>query len=76
MLNQKHQSVSEWLVVRGQQGKRSAFEALIKLWHQRFYVYAMKRTQDQEVALDLTQEALVSISRNLQKLSDPAGFPK
>jgi hypothetical protein len=35
----------------------------------------MKRKQDREVALDLTQEELVSISRNLQKLSDPAGFP-
>ena len=76
MLKEKQRSVSEWLVVRAQRGERSAFEALIKLWHQRFYVYAMKRTQDREVALDLTQEALVSISRNLQKLSDPAGFPK
>ena len=28
------------------------------------------------MALDLTQEELVSISRNLQKLSDPTGFPK
>lgn len=76
MLNQKQRSVSEWLVVRAQQGERSAFEALIKLWHQRFYVYAMKRTRDREAAQDITQETLVSISRNLQKLSDPAGFPK
>ena len=76
MLNQNQRSVSEWLVIRAQQGERSAFDALIKLWHQRFYVYAMKRTKDREVALDLTQEALVSISRNLRKLSDPAGFPK
>jgi RNA polymerase sigma-70 factor (ECF subfamily) len=76
MLNQKQRSVSEWLVIRAQQGERSAFDTLIKLWHQRFYVYAMKRTRDREVALDITQEALVSISRNLQKLSDPAGFPK
>lgn len=76
MLNQKQRSVSEWLVVRAQQGERSAFEALIKLWHQRFYVYAMKRTRNREAAQDITQEALVSISRNLQNLSDPAGFPK
>ena len=61
MLNQKQRSVSEWLVVRAQQGERSAFEALIKLWHQRFYVYAMKRTRDREAAQDITQETLVSI---------------
>jgi hypothetical protein len=31
MLNQKQRSVSECLVLRAQQGERSAFEALIKL---------------------------------------------
>ena len=75
-LSQQQRAVTEWLVIRAQQGEREAFDALIKLWYQRYFVYAIKRTGDREIALDITQEALVSISRNLRKLADPAGFPK
>lgn len=72
----KHQGYNEWLIIRCQQGEREAFDALLEHWHRRFFLYALKRLGDRDAALDVTQECLLSISRGLGGLADPAAFPK
>ena len=76
MLDLKQKAYNEWLVVRCQQGEPQAFEELIKHWQKRYYLYAMNRLNDREAARDVMQECLISINRNLGKLSDPAAYPK
>ena len=72
----KQQSFNEWLVVRSQSGEREAFDKLVRLWQQKYFLYALNRLGDREAAKDVTQECLLSISRNIGKLSDAAAFPK
>lgn len=76
MKNLQHQGYSEWLVIRCQQGEMTAFNDLLEHWHRRFYLYALRRLGDRDAALDATQDCLLSISRGLQNLADPAAFPK
>lgn len=76
MTDLKQKSFVEWLVVRCQHGEREAFEELVKHWQQRFYLYAFNRLREQEAARDVTQDAFLSISRNISKLKDPTTFPK
>ena len=76
MLDLKQKAYSEWLVVRSQQGERGAFDLLIEHWQKRYFLYAFRRLNDREAARDVTQECLLSISRSLRKLADPAAFPK
>lgn len=76
MLDLKQKAYNEWLVIRSQQGERDAFDELLRRWQRRYYLYAMNRLHDREAANDVTQECLLSISRNLNKLSDPAAYPK
>ena len=76
MLDLKQKAYNEWLVVRCQQGEPQAFEELIKHWQKRYYLYAFNRLKDKEAARDVAQECLLSISRNLGKLAEPAAYPK
>ena len=76
MKDLKQQSYIEWLVIRSKLGEQSAFNSLIKHWEQRYYLYALNRLNDPAAAQDVTQECLLSISRSISKLSDPAAFPK
>jgi len=39
-------------------------------------VYAVRRLEDQDAAREVVQESLLSITRGLGKLEDPAAFPK
>lgn len=71
-----HQSYSEWLVLRCQLGEPEAFEQLVELWRQSYFLYALNRLNDREAAQDATQDCLLAISRSIGKLSDPAAFPK
>ena len=72
----KQCSLNEWLIIRSQQGEVDAFTALVKNWQQRYYLYALNRLKDKEAARDVTQDCLLSITRNLGSLSDPAAYPK
>ena len=76
MRDLKERSFNEWLVIESQRGEVDAFNSLIKHWEQRYFLYAMNRLKSREAARDVTQESLLSISRSLAKLSDPASFPK
>lgn len=72
----KERSFNEWLVMESQRGEIEAFNTLIKNWEQRYFLYAMNRLKSREAAKDVTQESLISISKGLRKLSDPAAYPK
>ena len=76
MRDLKQRSYNEWLIIRCQQGEEEAFTALVKSWEQRYYLYALNRLKDKEAARDVTQNCLLSISRSLNKLADPAAYPK
>ncbi|MBL4574345.1 MAG: RNA polymerase sigma factor [Gammaproteobacteria bacterium] len=76
MHNLKERSFNEWLVIESQRGEKDAFNTLIKNWEQRYFLYALNRLKNREAAKDVTQECLISISKSLHKLSDPASYPK
>lgn len=76
MHNLKERSFNEWLVMESQLGEKEAFNTLVKNWEQRYFLYALNRLKNREAAKDVTQESLISISKSLRKLSDPASFPK
>ena len=75
MTDQKQRAYSEWLVLRYQQGDRAAFDSLCRLWEKRFLVYALRRLDNQDASREATQETLISISKGLFRLADPAAFP-
>ena len=76
MRDLKERSLTEWLVIESQRGENDALNTLIKNWDQRYFLYALDRLQSPEAAKDVTQENLLSISRSIRKLSDPASYPK
>lgn len=71
-----HQSYNEWLVLRCQQGETVAFEQLLENWRHRYFLYALNRLRDRGAAQDVTQDCLLSISRGIYTLADPAAYPK
>lgn len=76
MRNRKQQTHNDWLVMNSQQGDMAAFDALIRNWEKRYFLYAVNRLKDREAARDVTQECLLAISRSISTLADPAAFPK
>lgn len=72
---EKERAFSEWLVMRSQQGNRESLNSLLALWQERYYLYALRRLNSTEAARDVTQDALLSVCRNLGKLKDPVTFP-
>lgn len=76
MRDLKESSYNEWLVIESQRGAAGAFNALLKKWEQRYFLYAVNRLKNREAARDVTQESLISISKSLGRLSDPATYPK
>lgn len=75
-MDAKQKAYSEWLVVRCQQGDRSALEKLLALWKSRYFTFARYRLDDKDAAQDVLQDALLAICRNLHRLSDPGSFPR
>ena len=76
MRDLKERSFNEWLVLESQRGEKTAFNTLIQNWERRYYLYALNRLKSTEGAKDVTQESLISISRGLRKLADPAAYPR
>jgi RNA polymerase sigma-70 factor (ECF subfamily) len=62
------------LVIRAQGGDRAAFAVLATELVDRLHVIARKILQDHDLADDATQQALVSVWRDLPQLRDPARF--
>jgi len=72
----KEKGLTQWLVIRCKQGESQALEGLLKLWQQRYFLYAVNRLRDNEAAKDVTQECLISIGKNINRLADAAAYKK
>jgi RNA polymerase sigma-70 factor (ECF subfamily) len=66
--------VEQDLVIRAQRGDRAAFGLLASWLATRFLAVARRILRDIDLAEDATQQALVSIWRDLPQLRDPARF--
>lgn len=72
----RENGLTEWLVIRCKQGERQALEDLLKLWQQRYFLYAVNRLRDSEAAKDVTQECLISIGKSIDRLADAGAYKK
>lgn len=62
------------LIVRCQLGERAAFDDLIRRWSGSLHRYALKLSNDPELADDLTQEVWLRALQGLGRLRDAAQF--
>src|SRR6186713_2186302 len=62
------------LVVRAQRGDKEAYAALAAGFADRFLAVARRILRDIDLAEDATQQALLTIWRDLPQLRDPARF--
>jgi len=62
------------LVVRAQRGDKAAYASLAGAIADRFLAVARRILRDRDLAEDATQQALLSIWRDLPQLRDPARF--
>ena len=76
IFGKKHykQKTIEELVVTAQQDNLAAVEELIKRNQENIYASFYYLSSNCEDILDLTQEALLKMARNIKKLKDPAKF--
>jgi RNA polymerase sigma-70 factor (ECF subfamily) len=65
----------ELLVLRARSAPEE-FNALVDRWHAALWRHAYRLTHDRELAWDAVQEAWCAIYRRLDRLDDPAAFPK
>jgi RNA polymerase sigma factor (sigma-70 family) len=64
----------QWLVLRCQGGDAKAFSEIFTRWHPRLQRHARRLLDTADEANDATQDAWLSITGGLGKLSDPALF--
>ncbi len=62
------------LVTKAQQGDNNAMNELFNAFYNDFYYFALKTVKDDDLALDITQEAFVEIINTIGKLEEPAAF--
>ncbi len=66
--------MDQGLVVKAQRGDQRAFEALAAAAYTRLYRLAHGILRDETMAEDATQQALISVWRNLPRLREPSRF--
>jgi len=76
MPRDSEQILTEWLVLHAQSGNAEALEQLLKLWYPKLLRYAAHRTRSLDAAKDVVQETLLAAATRIQRLDDPAAFPK
>lgn len=62
------------LVTAAQKGDGDAANELFNAFYNDFYYFALKTVRDDDLALDITQEAFVEIIKTINKLNEPAAF--
>ena len=62
------------LVREAQKGDNEALNSLFNEFYNDLYYFALKTVKDDEIALDVTQEAFVEIINTLGNLKEPAAF--
>jgi RNA polymerase sigma-70 factor (ECF subfamily) len=74
-MDHRDQIYDQWLVVRCQENDVEALDELLSRWQERLWRHAVRITGDAEAAYDILQETMMTISRSLGGLVDPAAFP-
>ncbi len=70
----REQTLDEYLVLRVQEGSRTAFTQLVTRWQDRLWRHAFRLTGREDAAWDVLQESWVGVTRGLTTLRDPASF--
>ncbi|GAB5558571.1 MAG: sigma-70 family RNA polymerase sigma factor [Synoicihabitans sp.] len=70
------QILTELLVLRAQGGNDQAFSDLHELWRADVVRVAQVTVQDRGAAIEISQDAWITIARGLGTLRDPACFPR
>lgn len=70
------QVLTEWLVLSAQGGSETAFRELHDLWQADLRRLALVRVERPEAADEVLAEVWLAIARGLQRLDDPACFPR
>lgn len=70
------QIYDEWLVIRSQDGDRSAMGELVTRWNGRLIGLATGLTGRDDAARDAVQSAWLAAARDIRRLNDPARFPE
>lgn len=65
---------NELLVIQCQEGKKKAFDILVKKWNQKVLKQAYWYCKDGLAAKDIAQETWISAVKGLNRLNDPARF--
>jgi len=74
MDDRRQEILDELLVLRSREGSRNAIEQLLTRWQPRLWRQALRLTGRDDAAWDVLQETLMSITRSIRKLDDPARF--
>ncbi len=74
MDDRRQEILDELLVLRSREGSRTAIEQLLTRWQPRLWRQALRLTGRDDAAWDVLQETLMSITRSIRKLDDPARF--
>jgi RNA polymerase sigma-70 factor (ECF subfamily) len=74
-MNEQEQRIyTELLVIRCQQGEKSAFELIVKLWQKPMFVFALRYLDQKMDAEDAVQETWFAAIKGLKKLQNPSLF--
>jgi RNA polymerase sigma factor (sigma-70 family) len=73
-MDTKSRTQDEWIALRCQSGEPDAFEDLVAVMERPLLYYATKLTGNAETALDVLQDAWVSVFRGIRRLKDPGSL--
>lgn len=74
MNRETHEILDELLVIRSQDGERSAIELLVERWQPRLAAHVRNVVRSDQATADIVQDAWLAIFRGLRRLKDPAAF--
>ena len=74
-MNPNERVNDELLVLYAQEGSPEAFEQLVDRWQERLWRLALRLTDDEQAAWDVSQETWSVISRKIRSLEDAVAFP-
>lgn len=64
----------EVLIKRAKNGEMAAFEALVSAYERRVYTFALRSTNSEQDALDITQEVFIKVYNSISSFKGESGF--
>ncbi len=68
------QAEEDLLVLSAQNGDHKAFSSLFRLYHKPLIGFAVKLSNNNEIASDAVQDAWIKAAKNIRQLNDPRAF--